>query len=168
MKLIDQVRKNLGLETSAEREVWANRLSVIKNTVMVNFWDETLQAGIKAEWEALKTTLPDEEHKAVTLYMLEEQVRLKALCAARCALPAAGVEVSQLRELGFDLNKGRGLGPILRIVGFPEGWDISPVPNLSAPQAIVTDATNTPQLTVFYRHSIAAERPGEGYVAPIA
>ncbi len=164
MKFTDRVRSRLGMETSTERSLWAGRLDLIKSTVMVNYWDESLWSAIRNEYELLKAALPKEEYDAIPLYEVEERVRLKALCAARCALPVTGVQMPILREMGFDFNKGRGLGPVLKIVGFPEDWTIDPMPDLRSPHAVVADTVGAPRLTVFYQHSIQAENPGQGHV----
>jgi len=131
---------------SAERRRWGVREEFVREQVLGRIGEDPFRARYLAEIELLKAA----GNKSPSVGIIaEERVRLRALCVAGCALPAAGIKLPQLYEMGFKIT-GRSVGP-LHIVGFPEGWTIE---SNEASGALVNDTEGIPRLDVRFRYSV--------------
>lgn len=160
MRLVERAINALGIETPAERDMWDSRVELLRDTVGVNYFNEGFQEQLEAEVGQLRDAGINKSPSALEIYA-EERIRVRALCAARCAVPAAGVDVSQLQEMGFDTGrrgKERLFGP-LQVVGFPDGWQMEPISRraevVNTSHAVVRDESGIYRLNVFYRRSAA-------------
>jgi hypothetical protein len=58
----------------------------------------------------------------------EQREAVERLCAEMSLLPRAGVELHELKALGFDINESTNgdVDPMFHSVVFPEGWSFVP------------------------------------------
>lgn len=145
-----------GLEAPDERREWDARQDLVRDTVFVNPFDAGFRSRLDEAVSRLAYEHPDASSHSLTI-VAEERLRLGALCASKCALPIEGAEADELQKIGFILpRRYRQFAP-LRILKFPEGWDMIPSSSESSltgsSHAEVFDEAGIVRASVFYRHS---------------
>lgn len=152
-------RDVLGLESTGEKQLWDERMHRLSTIIGGGIFDPKFQAAIREEVDRLQTVnTGDLKYSSGAIEICaEERLRLRGLCVAGCALPASGVDATDLRKLGFDTGRRDRSFGILRVVAFPYGWSMVPVepePSLSnTSHAVIHDEIGASRLAVMYRHS---------------
>lgn len=163
-RIADRARGAFGLESTKERETWDARQELLRDTVGIDFFDPHFQRRLQDEMDDLKGANASEAglFSFELRICAEERMRVRALCLARCALPADGVDVDQLQTLGFEIprpNRERRFNGILRVVGYPDGWQMEPAHVEATTDrsafAFINDETGAHRMDIFYRDTIA-------------